>query len=357
MKTQTSDLHELAVKANRFSAVFSALSDGVIATDAEGRIAEANPAAHRLLSRSKLAGESLADLLPAGRAETVERRDARLVRRWRSRAEDRELILEVTTTPSVDEFGSPVGAVHTLRDITEQAQLMRLKDEFLFAVAHELRTPVSSLSASLELLHEDATIMKPEELRAMAATLRRSALRLEALIENLLDIGSIQAGTFQVRAAIVSLKRCINVALVTTRPICDSKQQKVHAKVAPGAERVIADSHRTNQVLINLITNASKYSPDGKDIHITAEPEDGSVRVSVRDQGDGIPPAERVRIFDRFYRSRINRSEGGGIGLGLAICRAIVEAQGGEIGVEDGPGGGAVLYFTIPRARDQGAFE
>ena len=352
--TTARELREISAGAGRLAAVFSALSDGVLVTDQQARVSAANPAAHRLLRQTPLIGCALAELLPPGRAELVQRNGDHIVRRWRMPAEEHEVVLEVVTTQTLDETGDAMGAIHTIRDVTAQAQLLRLKEEFLFAVAHELRTPVAGMTASLDLLHRDATTMSPRELRAMLGTLRRSALRLEALVENLLDIGSIQAGTFEVRAAVANLRRCVKDALLLTEPLTTAKEQRVNVHVARGCERVLADPRRTTQVVANLVANASKYAPAKSAIHIEVEPLDGFVRLAVRDEGPGIAAAERARVFDRFYRSRIARDETTGIGLGLAICRAIVEAQGGAIGIADAPERGAIVHFTIPRARPEG---
>lgn len=344
------DAHSRAVPAQRFVVLFSALSDGVLATDEGGVVVEANPAAQRLLGRRVL-GAPIAEVLPPGRAEIVERREDRLVRRWRMPGEDREVVLEVVTTRSLDEIGRPAGAVHALRDITSQAQLTRLKEQFIFDVAHELRTPVASLTASLDLLHQDAPSLSRSELRTLVNALRRSALRLQALVENLLDVGSMQAGTFEVRAVRSSLRRCVSDALFLVRPLTELKQQEVAVAIPRSCDIVIADPRRTTQVLANLLSNASKYAPERSRIDIAAQPVDGFTRLAVRDRGPGIPQEERARVFDRFYRSRTVRDRAGGIGLGLAICHAIVEAQGGRIGIETPDEGGTVVHFTVPRAR------
>lgn len=345
------ELHAGAVDTRRFAAVFSALSDGVLMTDGRAVVTEANPAAHRLLRRETLVGTALIQLLPPGRAELVERSEDRVVRRWRMPTEEAEVVLEVVTSQTRSDTGEAVGAVHTIRDVTANAQLMRLKEEFLFAVAHELRTPVSALTASLDLLHRDLTAMSPAELRAMVGTVRRSALRLEAFVENLLDIGSIQAGTFEVRAVVSSLRRCLRDAVFLAQPLTSTRRQTVRARIPREHDRVLADPRRTAQVLANLIGNASKYSAEGTDIAIESAEGEGCIRVSVRDEGPGIAAAERERVFDRFYRSRITSDGASGIGLGLAICRAIVEAQGGRIAIDDAQGGGALVHFTIPRPR------
>lgn len=333
----------------RFAAVLGALSDGVIATDAQERITEANPAAHRLLGSTELVGTRLVDVLPPGRAEVVERRADRLVRRWRVAGEDGAAIVEVVSTPTPDGGGSG-GAVHAVRDVTQQAQLVRLKEEFLLDVAHELRTPIAALSASLDLMLQDAADMPREQLASMLSGLHRGTLRLEALVENLLDVGSIQAGTFAVRAIPTSLRRCVQDAASVARPLLSAKRQEVSVRIARGCDRVVADPRRTSQVIANLLTNAHKHAPEGTRISLTAGPEEGFVVVSVRDRGPGIPEEEWERVFERFYRSRRDRGETTGIGVGLAICRAIVAAQGGTIQCRNAPEGGAIVRFSVPRA-------
>ncbi len=243
------------------------------------------------------------------------------------------------------------GSLHTVRDVTAQAELLRLKEDFMLQVAHELRTPISALSATLDLLVEDALSMSREELGSMMSTLRRSALRLEVLVENLLDAGSIEAGTFQVRSMPASVKASLQDALVFVQPLVDSKRQQLVTELHADADRVLADPRRTAQVLANLIANASRYSPEASKIVVSAATREGFVRVTVRDEGPGIPEDEQPRLFQRFFRSREVRDQAGGVGLGLSICRAIVHAQGGEIGIESAPGRGTSVHFTLPKAR------
>jgi len=255
-------------------------------------------------------------------------------------------VLEIVSTPLPGNR-----AAHTVRDVTAQAELLRLKEEFLMEVAHELRTPISALIASLDLVVEDVLTMPREELERLAGTLRRSGLRLEHLVENLLDAGSIEAGTFQVRAGPSSLRHALSEALAFVQPMLESKGQRLTTVLPPDADRVMADERRTTQVLANLISNASRYAPEGTEVTVRAATADGFVRVTVADEGPGIPADEQNRLFQRFFRSRQVREQAGGLGLGLAICRAIVHAQGGDIAIESEPGRGTSVHFTLPKAR------
>jgi signal transduction histidine kinase len=174
---------------------------------------------------------------------------------------------------------------------------------------------------------------------------------LEHLVENLLDAGSIEAGTFQIRPMPASLGDCLQEALVFVQPLLDSKRQQIIPQLLASADRVLADPRRTGQVLANLIANASKYSPEATRVFIASSTQRGYVRVTVRDEGPGIPDDEQARLFQRFFRSREVRDQAGGLGLGLSICRAIVHAQGGEISLESTVGAGTSVHFTLPKAR------
>lgn len=325
---------------------FVALTDGILLTDPDGVVVSANPAAFRILGEDRLVGKAFDELVLVSGAMRVQDTEGHRVRRAWFPREERMGVLEIVSTTLGDR-----GSLHTVRDVTAQAELLRLKEDFLLQVAHELRTPIAALSATLDLLVEDALSMSREELGSMVATLRRSALRLEHLVDNLLDAGSIEAGTFQVRAMPTSVRHSLQDALVFVQPLIDAKGQHLVMDLRRDADRVLADARRTGQVLANLVGNASKYAPEGSTITVTSEAREGYVRVAVTDEGPGIPEDEQARLFQRFFRSREVRDQAGGLGLGLSICRAIVRAQGGEIGIQSAPGRGTSVHFTLPKAR------
>jgi signal transduction histidine kinase len=326
---------------------FIALTDGVVVSAADGRIVSANPAAFRLLGEDQLVGRSFDELLLVNGAATVQSTDGHVVRRAWFPREDRMGVLEIVSTGIGER-----GRIHTVRDVTAQAELLRLKEDFLLQVAHELRTPIAAISASLDLLHQDALDMPRAELQKMVGTLMRSALRLEHLVENMLDAGSIEAGTFQVRSSPTMVSHALKDALVFVQPQIESRDQRLVTRISPDADRVQADPRRTAQVLGNLIANASKYSPESTTITVSTAPIDGSIEVVVSDEGPGISEEERPKLFQPFYRSRTAREAAGGVGLGLTICRAIVQAQGGDIRIDSHPAQGTSVHFTIPKARE-----
>jgi signal transduction histidine kinase len=337
---------DAALDQAAFAEAFVALSDGIILTDPDGVVMSANPAAFMILGEDSLVGNIFEELLLVSGATRIQETDGHLVRRAWFPREERMGVLEMMST------SLPGGrALHTVRDVTAQAELLRLKEEFLMEVAHELRTPISGLIASLDLVVDDALNMPRNELALLAGALRRSALRLEHLVENLMDAGSIEAGTFQVRAQNASLKHSLSEAMAFTQPMLESKGQELVRAFDPDSDRVVADERRTTQVFANLISNASKYAPEGTHVTVSAKSIDGYVRITVADEGPGIPLDEQNRLFQRFFRSRTVREQAGGLGLGLSICRAIVHAQGGDISIESTPGRGTSVHFTLPKAR------
>jgi signal transduction histidine kinase len=333
-----------------FEDAFVALTDGILISDGNGNVLSANPAAFRLLGEDTLIGRPFEDLLLVSGAVTVQNPEGQAIRRAWFPREERMGVLEIVSTPLAG--STPRATIHTVRDVTASAELLRLKKEFLLDVAHELRTPIAVLTASLDLVHQDATTMPREELQTMVGTLRRGALRLEHLVENLLDAGSIEAGTFEVRAVSTSIKDIIEESLVFVRSVFESKSQRLVTHYGRGTDRVVCDPRRTAQVFANLLGNAGKYGTERSDIMLRTESSAGFVKITVHNDGPAIPPDELARLFQRFFRSRTVRGEAGGLGLGLTICRAIVQAQGGEIGVDSAPDRGTSVHFTLPKARE-----
>ena len=333
-----------------FEDAFVALTDGILISDGTDIVLSANPAAFRLLGEDQLLGRPFEDLLLVSGAVTVQNPEGQAIRRAWFPREDRMGVLEIVSTPLSG--STPRATIHTVRDVTASAELLRLKEEFLLDVAHELRTPIAVLTASLDLVHQDAISMPREELQTMVGTLRRSALRLEHLVENLLDAGSIEAGTFEVRAVPTSIRDILEESLVFVQSTFDSKGQQLVTHIGRGTDRVVCDPRRTGQVFANLLGNAGKYGTERSEIVLRTESSAGFVKVTVHNDGPAIPPDELARLFQRFFRSRTVRGEAGGLGLGLTICRAIVQAQGGEIGVDSAPDRGTSVHFTLPKARE-----
>jgi signal transduction histidine kinase len=233
---------------------------------------------------------------------------------------------------------------------TQLRQLNHLKDEYLFTVAHEVRTPLTSLVASVEILATDFADMDAGELERTVLRIERAAVRLHTLVENVLDAGSIRAGRFSIAPAPMSLRSAIDGAIGTVQPLLDEKAQQVDVQFADGLPAVMGDERRLLQVFANLLSNASKYGPAEDVIRVAANTEGEAVVVRVTDHGPGIPLPEQGELFERYFRSSSSARGSPGTGLGLAITKAIVEAHGGVIGLESDPESGTTVWFTMPVA-------
>jgi len=226
-----------------------------------------------------------------------------------------------------------------LRIETEQ-----LRNALLSSVSHDLRTPLGVVTgATSALLEEGAPADEPTR-RELLRTAHEEALRLNRLVGNLLDMTRLEAGALKVHKEAQPLEEVIGAAL--NRVDDRLRGREVHTAVPVTLPLVPLDPVLLEQVLINLLENATKYTPSGSPIDIRAQAREGEVLVEVADRGPGVPKADAERVFDKFYRAK--EVEGGGVGLGLTICRGIVSAHGGRIWVDERPGGGAVFRFTLP---------
>ncbi len=352
----------------RFRLILQSVSEGVYGLDVEGRTTFVNAAAASIL------GYTPPELLGRGMHETVHHSRAdgspyppedcpttATLADGRTRTDPDEVLwrrdgtplpVEYTTMPVLKD-AEIVGAVVTFRDITERLHVERLKNEFVSMVSHELRTPLTSIRGSLGLVAGGATGALPDRAAELVRIAARNSERLILLINDLLDIDKIESGSMEF--------------VLQSQPITPLVRQAVEANQAFAAERgvglrmtgnepeddvrVNVDEHRLEQVLTNLLSNASKFSPEGADVDIRIESTADQVRISVRDRGPGIPAAFRDRIFDKFAQAdSSDRRAKGGTGLGLNIARALVERMAGELSFESEEGKGATFMVTLPRS-------
>jgi two-component system, OmpR family, sensor histidine kinase KdpD len=226
-----------------------------------------------------------------------------------------------------------------------QAETERMRSSLLSSVSHDLRTPLAVITGATSSLIEGATTLEPETRVELAQTAYEEAERLNRLVGNLLDMTRLESGAVQVQKEWQPLEEVIGAAL--TRLDNRLRDHPITVSLPPDGSLVPLDSVLIEQVLINLLENAIKYTPPGSPIEISATGTRDVVTVSIADRGPGIPPGDVQRIFDKFYRARSGDGSGG-VGLGLTICRGIVEAHGGRIWVENRAGGGAAFRFTLP---------
>ena len=252
--------------------------------------------------------------------------------------------------PDTDE----AGIVLVLRDVSEAERVHRLLGEFLANITHEFRTPLSALAASTELLLDQAPDLGPVELRELLTSLYLGIVRLQMLIDNLLESASLEAGRFHVYPRPSDLGEIIAEATQMMRPLQEKYGQGLVVELPTTIPLAQADPRRIVQVLVNLLSNAIQYSPDKTESILSAVVSKDWVRVAIADRGPGVPLGKRSKLFQRFVYYGAEESESRhGAGLGLSVVKAIVEAHGGQVGVDDRPGGGSVFWFTLPNVDEQ----
>jgi len=241
------------------------------------------------------------------------------------------------------------GMVIVLHDVTALRQLERVRTEFVANVSHELRTPLTAIQGYLETLLSGALEERDNARRFLEIVLRHSE-RLGRLLNDLTDLSNIELGKVTLRREPVSVDEVVASVVDIIAPRAARSRVTVTARVPAELPEVSADRDRLAQILINLVDNAVKYTPEGGSVTVTGRRLDGDmVEVTVADTGIGIPPADLPRITERFYRVDKARSrELGGTGLGLAIVKHLVMAHGGELGIESEQERGTTVRFTLP---------
>ncbi|HEY70711.1 MAG TPA: HAMP domain-containing protein [Anaerolineae bacterium] len=262
--------------------------------------------------------------------------------------QERPISLAVTAT----RIATPKGEeeqVLVLQDVTQEEALQNLRSYFLANISHEFRTPLSALNASVELLLEDLEDLSQAEIGNLLNSIHMSVSGLQTLIDNLLESLSIEAGRFRIRRRRTDFNEILLEAVRVMKPLLERRQQTLSLDQPERLLRINADPTRLTQVLVNLLSNASKYGPLGKPIDVSLEEIDAyQLKVSVADRGPGIPTDERENLFSRFIRLDTQDNTQYGIGLGLSVVKAIVEEHSGKVGVEERPGGGSIFWFTLP---------
>jgi PAS domain S-box-containing protein len=340
--------YEEAEERARAARALQTIADGVALLDNDGTVLLWNEAAETItgLPRERVVGRNASESLPLD-AEAA----AAKVPLDGSRAETvpveiagRELWLSVSRV-KFDE-----GTVYAFRDVTEERQFEHLRSEMVATVSHELRTPLAAIYGAAMTLGERENDLDLDARRTLVRVIAEESGRLALIVSEVLLANQLDSGQLRLNIETVDAVK-LTAGVVETARVHLPDGITIEVKAAPGLPPVAADEQHLRQVLVNLVENAVKYSPDGGPVTITLTKHDRYVQWAVSDRGLGIPPSERRRVFEKFYRLDPNMTRGiGGTGLGLYICRELVSRLDGRIWVEPNDRHGSVFFVRIPFA-------
>ncbi|RNB89542.1 HAMP domain-containing protein [Brevibacillus fluminis] len=345
-------MYEISENQQRLSGVLTNMTSGVIFVTESRRIMLVNPAVEKLLGT---AGQDLVGKLhiEAGKNFVLSQSIDKCIDTGEKMREEihiyypEERILDVNLAPYINFKGEKKGVVTVLHDITEIRRLEKMRSEFVANVSHELRTPITSIKGFTETLLDGA--MQDEELcRNFLQIISEESERLFRLIREILDLSKIEQKRIVINMTEVNINKLVEG---TASLLQEQIQRKGLRFIMPAAKDVtmISDRDCMNQILLNLITNAVAYTPEGGTVKVEVSKDEQNVTIVVADTGIGIPEGDIPRIFERFYRVDKARSrDSGGTGLGLAIVKHLIDALHGEIAVQSEEGRGTTFILVFP---------
>jgi two-component system phosphate regulon sensor histidine kinase PhoR len=338
----------VTAERDRMAIVLESMGDAIFVIDAEGRVTMTNRAAEKVLQvpREAAAGRHFIEVVRDYEIDALVQQC--LTKREQRTAlvelRSRKQLLGVVATP----FQEAPGCLVLVQDLTELRKLETVRRDFIANLSHELRTPIASLKALGETLHEGA-IDQPAVARDFVGKMNVEVDRLAQMVQEMGVLSRIESGEAPLQRTPLNLAEIVDRAVGRLKAPADRAGLQIKLDIVSGLPSVSADGARIEQVLVNLIHNAIKFTLPGGRITVSAKVEGDKVIVSVSDTGVGISEDDLPRIFERFYKADKARA-GGGTGLGLAIAKHVVEAHGGKIWVESVEGRGATFSFSIPLA-------
>ena len=340
-------IREAENERNKLDTLFLHMTDGVVAFSRSGTVIHKNPAAEEMLGRTIREADTFEDLFgnqpTLYQVLTLEEQPGYLESLRQAEGRSLELLLA-----PFDRESREGGVMAVIHDVTEQHRTEELRREFVANVSHELRTPITNIRSYAETLSENDDIPRPMQKNFLGVILGESD-RMTHIVQDLLTLSRFDSGRDELRLTRFSFETALRDLHSATLMEAQRHGHKMGLQLEPALPQVVADKERVVQVMMNIVSNAIKYTPDGGAILISAGQAGDRVWMEVSDNGIGIPEEDRSRIFERFYRVDKARSrESGGTGLGLSIAREIVERHRGTIGLVDRPGPGLTVRVELP---------
>lgn len=338
------NINALSQEKKQLQNVLLSMNDGVVTFDEKGQVVMANPQAIDIMPDASDNGGSHFDIL---RPFIKEIKDS-----GENVSQEIKLkgkTISVRMTPLFDDNMKLWGVLAVLQDVTRERKLEDLRREFLGDVSHELRTPLTYLQGYTEALLDDMVKNQEERYKYLNIILEET-LRLRRLVDELLDLSHIEAGHLDIKKNDASIESIVEKVSKKVLPICNNKKIELAIEIQDEIPLIVADEDRIEQVLINLVDNAVRYSPQKSKVVIKVRPSGEGVIVSVKDSGPGIPQDELPFVWERFYKVDKSRErKKSGTGLGLAIVKKIVELHKGRVWVQNCEEGGTEFSFYLPR--------
>ncbi len=347
-------------EAKRTDSVLSNMVEGVVVVDDQGKILMMNPAAEQIYGQTlaQTAGKAITDkpseqfvVTMAAELSAPADRDIGTDVKLQGDA-DTQRTLRASSAVVKTEEGKVVGMVSSLPDQTKHKELQRMQRDFVAHVTHELRAPLSSIRAALEILQGQFSGKIEEDETRMLNTALKNSDRLAEMINSILDFSKIESGQMTVYTKATEAAKIAKDAVDSLLPWAQKKRIDLSLVAPEGLPLVEADASRTVQVIVNLLSNSIKFTPAGGKITVKlakrAEGNQGFVEYAVTDTGPGIAKAEQGKIFEKFVQIAAGEMHIGGTGLGLSIAKALVHLQKGKMWIESEAGQGATFLFTLP---------
>lgn len=343
-------IERLRESHSRVRMLMETIPVGLALTSEEGVIAYASPAFLQLFrcTYDDLSERSLHELIVSKDLSKFLTQARKEAQETIARRHDGSEFPAFVRAAGITEGNAP-GLLVVVEDITAKHEVERLRDEFISMITHDLRTPLSSFLAFLNLIREGVFDNRIDVMKEKTFGAEEEISRLIKMLNNLLNLHKFEAGRLTLVQEETLIARIVERSIYSVSSYAENRGVSLQIRHIPPHLMVHADGDYTVQVIVNLLSNAVKFSPRGSEVTIWIEMMDRFVKLVVRDKGRGIPEEFHDRLFNRFEQARLTdaRVEGGS-GLGLAISKAIVEAQGGQIGVRSEAGSGCEFWFTLP---------
>ncbi|MBF6569364.1 MAG: PAS domain-containing protein [Candidatus Binataceae bacterium] len=351
------NVDRLLYEKNKTEAIIESIEDGIVLIDSNAVVTHINEVAAIILGveRQEALGSAFDDLnsshphylrvRSAVNASASRDRDARRIEvDLHVRGRDHTYVLKLLPLQG---DGRPLGTILILQDITYLRDKDRARTNLVATLSHELKTPLTSLALSAEMLEREKAAFAPKQ-QELLATINEDVSRIRRLASDLLDLARGEIGMIRIDTVAVDLARLVKAVVKTFSVQAEQKQVTLGCRIAEPLPEIMGDLIKLSWVISNLIANAIRYTPAGGAIEISAEQSTGAIRLRVKDSGPGVPAPIREHLFERFAQSDVNGSEPGAAGLGLTIVKEMVEAHRGRIFVDSTAGEGTCFTVELP---------